>query len=81
MKILDWVSNETVFDEILSTEPFDFDEMNRLSSMQPDAPIWVYWSFMLESIIIILSAIWALFCAQIFYKHPIFHKNLIMLAG
>lgn len=71
---------EGLLGRILSAEPFDFDKINQLSDEHPSAPAWVWWTFFIEALIIVISSFWAIFCATIFYKNPIFHKNLLALA-
>jgi hypothetical protein len=66
---------------ILLNTPFDFDEINRLSSEMPDVPAWVWCSFVLEVVIIVIGGIWTVLCQIILYKHPLFHKNLQVLIG
>jgi hypothetical protein len=66
--------------QILSNKPFDFDEINQLSAAEK-APDWLSLCFFIEILIILLGSFWAIFTANIFYKHPLFHRNLIAIAS
>jgi hypothetical protein len=67
--------------DIFSTTPFDFDWTNRLSAQLPDAPEWVWWSFVLEAFLIVFGGFWSVLFMIIIIKYPLFHKNLHFLIG
>lgn len=79
MGIIEWISSgDSPFDELLSTQAVDFEAVNRLSVKQ-ETPNWVYWAFVLELFLIVLSGFRCIVCFPIFYKYPLFHRNLIAL--
>jgi hypothetical protein len=73
--------NRSLVDRIFSNTPFDFENANRISAEMPDSPIWVWWSFVIEAVIIVLGGFSAVLCITIMIKYPLFHKNLHFLIG
>jgi hypothetical protein len=81
MSIFDSLFSEnSTINQILSTKPFDFDRVNKLSA-EENAPGWLWWAFFIEIVVILFGAFWAIFTSKIFYKQPLFHRNLVTLAS